>query len=127
MLKTPEGYKHIKGSPFKLVVSPATPDWSKAACSSISEWSVAGLPSSFTVSVKDRFGNLARLVQDEQFDIKVTSPDTSVKPLVSLKDNDNGTYTVEYICFRVGQHDICVKYGDKVLASATFTVKHGMK
>lgn len=96
---------------------------SKCSCSSIAEYSVAGVPSSFTIHSKDRFGNLSK--PSEPFCINISGPDPNSHPIIEMVEDKIGSYTCNYTCYRVGNHTVSVSLGELVIKTHEFVVKHG--
>lgn len=72
------------------------------------EQGVTNQPNQFTIHSVDADGNPATSGGD-QFEVNITGP---VSPETSIRDNNDGTYTVEYVTPEVGVYDVAVSYKD---------------
>lgn len=103
----------IKDSPFKVDIKPTADAGKSWAEGPGLEGAWLDEPAIFTIHAVDAKGN-PRKDGGDAFEVDIKGPDSKKVP-VKVKDNDDGTYTVEYKADKVGKYDIAVtKEDDKV-------------
>jgi hypothetical protein len=97
--------KGIKGNPWKANITRAEPDANTTVVEGpgIEPGVEAGVPTYFKIHAKDKAGN-AVPVGGDPFTVKVTGPYGDVPH--QLKDNNDGTYLVNYTANAPGPHKV---------------------
>jgi filamin len=117
---TPLYYDHIKGSPFKVPIEAGTDaSKSRAYGPGLEDGVQDTLPTHFTIEARDRNGNPIKKGGDP-FEVKIQGPNGPVD--AKIKDNNDGTYLVEYAPSDSGRHKIDVKLKGKDIQDAPFYV-----
>jgi len=113
-------YDHVKNSPVDVTIEPGT---DAAMCTAFGPGLEPGLldtkPAEFTIQARDIFGN-PRNEGGDPFNVEVKGPNGPVP--VSVKDNGDGTYAVEYQPDNAGPYDIGVTLEDKHIKGSVFHV-----
>ena len=113
-------YEHIQKSPFKVGIEAGADANKTIAFGPGLEDNVTDqLATHFTIQTKDRNGNNIPKGGDT-FDIKVTGPNGEVP--ATIKDNEDGTYRVEYAPTEHGKHRIDVQLKGKPIAKSPYHV-----
>jgi len=113
-------YEHIYQSPFKVPVEAGTDASKSIAFGPGLENNVTDqLPTHFTIQSKDRNGNNLNKGGDP-WDVKIQGPNGPVP--ASVKDNGDGTYTVDYQPTDSGKHKLDVTLKGAPVMKSPFTV-----
>jgi len=99
-------YDHISNSPIEVVIEPGIdPSKCTAFGPGLEDGVTDTLPTTFTIQAKDSNGNDLTDGGDN-FEVIVSGPEGDIKP--EVKDNKNGTYTVDYQPESSGNHKVHV-------------------
>jgi len=113
-------YDHIKNSPIDLNIDPGT---DASMCTAYGPGLEPGNldthPAEFTIQARDIFGN-PRTEGGDPFQVEVVGPNGAVP--VDIKDNNDGTYHVEYKPDDAGPYNIAVTLDDKNIKGSVFHV-----
>jgi len=109
---------HVVGSPFTIGTEPAATDFSTSIIYGEGlTIATAGVPSSFTVQVKDSFKNLRNQGGDE-IQSQLASVGTGAVVNPKIVDNGDGTYTGSFQPTVQGLYDLSVFLGSSIKTSA---------
>ena len=102
---------HVADSPFPLYVRPGPTMAQNCECTLLKMpmsrlVAVAGVPCSFSIFAKDKFGN-QRDEGGDEFMVKARGPGDIVMAVIS--DNKDGSYLAEFTCAKDGDYFIDVK------------------
>uniref|UniRef100_A0A8C7QVN7 Calponin-homology (CH) domain-containing protein n=1 Tax=Oncorhynchus mykiss TaxID=8022 RepID=A0A8C7QVN7_ONCMY len=105
----------IPGSPFRVPVKDVV-DPSKVKCSGpgLGDGVRAHVPQAFTVD--------ATQAGKAKVEVQLTGPSGSAEP-VAVKNNGDGTHTVNYTPAQDGPYTVSVKYGDQEVPRSPFKVR----
>jgi filamin len=127
-----DGDKKVPGAPFKVQVVPASPSAENTIASGEGlNKAEAGVPGHFQVEVRDRFDNPVGHGGDAiSASIAAKDDESAAAANVVVKDNGDGTYTVEYDPInKVGDYVVQVKLSESDIKDAPFAlaVSHSSK
>jgi len=102
---------HVANSPYPLYVRPGPTMAQNCECTLVKMpmsrlVAVAGVPCSFSIFAKDKFGN-QRDEGGDEFMVKARGPGDPVMAVIT--DNKDGSYLAEFICTKDGDYFIDVK------------------
>jgi hypothetical protein len=101
----------VAGSPFRFNVRPGATLAQNSECTLVKMpmsrlVCLAGVPCSFTIFAKDRYGN-QRDEGGDDFAVKLRGPNESSVAVVT--DNNDGTYLAEFTCLRDGDYFLDIR------------------
>ena len=104
---------HVANSPYALYVRPGVSMAQNCECTLVKMpmsrlVAVAGVPCSFSIFAKDKFGN-QRDEGGDEFVVKARGPPGSNPVIAVITDNKDGTYLAEFTCTADGDYFIDVK------------------
>jgi len=113
-------YTHIKDSPFHVNIEAGSDAIKSIAFGPGLEDGVTDqLPTTFTIQARDKNGNDMKKGGDP-FDVKINGPNGPVP--AKVKDNDDGTYTVDYKPEDAGKHRVDVTLKGVPVAKSPYNV-----
>jgi len=116
----PVYYDHIKGSSFRVRIEPGTDALQSVAFGpGLEDGNFDTLPTHFTIQAKDRHGK-NRNKGGDPFKVQIQGPSGPVDS--TLKDNNDGTYKVDYKPKEPGTHKIHVTLKEKPISNSPYTV-----
>jgi hypothetical protein len=115
---------HVANSPFPLYVRPGPTMAQNCECTLVKMpmsrlVAVAGVPCSFSIFAKDKFGN-QRDDGGDEFTVKARGPGEVVMAVIT--DNKDGTYLAEFTCSRDGDYFIDVKVDSMDIQQSPFVL-----
>jgi len=115
---------HVVGSPFTISTKPAATDFATSIIYGEGlTIATAGVPSSFTVQVKDAFNNLRKQGGDE-IQSQLASVGTGAVVNPKIVDNGDGTYAGSFMPSTQGMYDLSVFLGSTI-KTGTLLVEPG--
>jgi len=113
-------YNHIKESPFKVPIEAGADAIKSIAFGpGLEDGNDDQHDTTFTIQAKDRNGNNMDKGGDP-FDVKIHGPNGPVD--AKIKDNDDGTYTVDYKPNDAGKHRVDVTLKGQPINKSPYTV-----